>query len=371
MPAIEDLPDTDAACLTIDLDAIAANWRQLGGVARGTPCAAVVKADAYGLGAVPVARALSAAGCRTFFVAHVEEALALRAALAAPQIAVLNGCPPGEEALFAARRLIPVVNDLGRLDRWLDFARRTAAPAPAMLHVDTGMNRLGLPPAEVDAAAARDGFAALPWRNLMSHLACPDEPDHPLNDIQRQRFEAIRARLPAMKASFASSSAIFLGPGYWFDELRPGAALYGIAPQPGRPNPLAQPLTLQAPILQVRRVDRGESVGYGAAHIAGGSTKIATIAVGYADGYLRAASGRGEMRIAGVAVPVVGRISMDLITLDIGGLPDDAAQPGTLVDVIDARRTPDQLAAEAGTIGYEILTALGARYHRRYVGSGA
>jgi len=371
MPATEDAPNTDAAVLTIDLDAIAANWRQLRAIARGSACAAVIKADAYGLGAVPVARALAAAGCRTFFVAHVEEALAVRAALAEPEIAVLNGCPPGAEALFAARRLIPVINDLGRLTGWLRHAAAAATPAPAILHVDTGMNRLGLPPAEVDTAAGLDGFAALPWRNLMSHLACPDTPDHPLNETQRQRFEAIRARLPAMAASLAASSGIFLGPDYWFDELRPGAALYGIAPQPGRPNPLAQPLRLRAPILQVRRVDRGESVGYGAAHIARGTTKIATIAVGYADGYLRAASARGTMRIAGVAVPVVGRISMDLITLDVGGLPEAAARPGTLVDVLDDVRTPDHLAADAGTIGYEILTGLGARYHRRYIGAGA
>ena len=371
MPAIEASPATDAADLTIDLDAVAANWRLLRQTAGGAATAAVVKADGYGLGAVPVARTLSAAGCRTFFVAHIEEALALRAALAAPEIAVLNGCPPGAETLFVEQRLIPVLNDLGRIAAWLHTADQHAAAPPAILHVDTGMNRLGLPPAELDAALALDGFAGWPWRSLMSHLACADAPDHPLNEAQRRRFESVRARLPVMPAGLAASSGIFLGPGYRFDEVRPGAALYGIAPQPGRPNPMAQPLRLQAKILQVRRVDRGESVGYGAAHIAGGSTKIATIAVGYADGYLRAASGRGHLRIAGVAVPVVGRVSMDLITLDVGALPDSATEPGALVDLLDDRRTPDDLAAEAGTIGYEILTSLGARYRRRYVGGPA
>jgi alanine racemase len=375
MPAIDDPPEapgaTDAAFLTIDLGAIAANWRLLRQTAGGVATAAVVKADGYGLGAVPVARALHAAGCRSFFVAHTEEALALRAALAAPEIAVLNGCPPGAETQFAAQRLTPVLNDLGRIAAWLRFAAGRGETPPAILHVDTGMNRLGLPPAEIDTAASLDGFAAYPWHSLMSHLACADEPGHALNETQRRRFEHARTQLPAMPASLAASSGIFLGPGYRFDAVRPGAALYGIAPQPGRPNPLAQPLRLQAKILQVRRVDRGGTVGYGAAHIAAGNTKIATIAVGYADGYLRAASARGHLRVAGVAVPVVGRISMDLITLDVGALPDSATEPGALVDLLDATRTPDDLAADAGTIGYEILTSLGARYHRRYVGGAA
>jgi alanine racemase len=264
-----------------------------------------------------------------------------------------------------------VINDLGRLAAWLRFTASRGVRPPAILHVDTGMNRLGLPPSELEAALTLDGATAYPWRTVMSHLACADEPDHALNEIQRQRFAAVRRRLPHVKASLAASSGIFLGAGYWLDELRPGAALYGIAPQPGRPNPLAQPLRLQAGILQVRRVDGGGSVGYGAAHLAGGDTKIATIAVGYADGYLRAASGRGTMRIAGVAVPVVGRVSMDLITLDVGALPDEAVVPGTLVDVLGAEVTPDDLAADAGTIGYEILTSLGARYRRRYIGAGA
>jgi alanine racemase len=371
MPAIEHAPATDSAFLTIDLDAVVANWRLLRQTAGGVATAAVVKADGYGLGAVPVARALAAAGCQSFFVAHVEEALALRAALAEPEIAVLNGCPPGAERLFADQRLIPVLNDLGRIGAWLRFAAAEPAAPPAILHVDTGMNRLGLPPSDLDAALALDGFAAGRWRGLMSHLACADTPAHPLNETQRRRFETLRARLPALPASLAASSGIFLGPAYRFDAVRPGAALYGIAPQPGQPNKLAQPVRLQAKILQVRRVDRGGTVGYGAAHIAGGNTKIATIAVGYADGYLRAASGRGHMRIAGVQVPVVGRVSMDLITLDVGALPDAAVMPGSLVDVLDAQRTPDDLAADAGTIGYEILTSLGARYQRRYVGGGA
>jgi alanine racemase len=371
MPVSETPPASDAAFLTIDLAAIVANWRLLQRTAGGAATAAVVKADGYGLGAVPVARALAAAGCRSFFVAHVEEALALRAALPGPAIAVLNGCPPGAEPLFAARRLIPVLNELGRVDAWLRFAAGRAGAPPAILHVDTGMNRLGLPTAEVAAVRAHPGFGGCAWRTVMSHLACADEPDHPLNETQRRRFAAVRAELPGVRASLAASSGIFLGPDYALDEVRPGAALYGIAPQVGRPNPLAQPVRLQAPILQVRRVDSAESVGYGAAHKVGESTKIATIAIGYADGYRRTASARGSLRVAGVAVPVVGRISMDLITLDVGALPDAAVAPGTLVDVLDDQRTPDDLARDAGTIGYEILTGLGARYRRRYVGGPA
>jgi alanine racemase len=328
----------------------------------------VVKADAYGLGAVPVARALAAAGCRTFFVAHVEEALALRGAVPAAEIAVLNGCPPGAARLFVAQRLIPVLNDLGRIQAWLRDAAPDPAAPPAILHVDTGMHRLGLPMGDLAAALALDGFAACRWRNVMSHLACSDEPDHPRNALQRERFASVRAQLPGWRASFANSSGVFLGPDYWCDELRPGAALYGINPVPGRSNPLAQPLRLQAPILQVRRVDSAETVGYGAAHSVEKTAKIATIAVGYADGYLRTASGRGHLHIAGIAVPVIGRVSMDLITLDVSGLPEALAQPGTPVDVLGAQRTPDDLAADAGTIGYEILTSLGGRYHRRYIG---
>ena len=367
MPAHDDVPG-DAAVLTIDLDAVVANWRLLRAHAGGLPSAAVVKADGYGLGAVPVARALAAAGCTTFYVVHVDEALAVRNALPDVTVAVLAGCPPGAAGLFVAERLSPVINDLGRLQAWLrDMAGRADAPA-AILHVDTGMNRLGLPAEDLAAARALNAFPACRWRGVISHLACSDEPDHPLNETQRQRFEAVRAQLPGWHASFANSSGVFLGPGYWHDELRPGAALYGINPVPGRPNPLAQPVRLQAPILQVRRVDSAQTVGYGAAHSVEKTTKIATIAVGYADGYLRAASGRGHLRIAGIAVPVVGRVSMDLITLDVGALPEALAVPGTLVDVIDGQRTPDHVAADAGTIGYEILTSLGSRYHRRYVG---
>jgi len=281
---------------------------------------------------------------------------------------VLSGCPRGAAGLFVAERLIPVLHELGGIQDWLWATADGVDAPPAILHVDTGMNRLGLPPEDLPKAQALNGFAACRWRNVMSHLACSDEPGHPLNEIQRQRFEAVRAQLPGWRASFANSSGVFLGPGYWFDELRPGAALYGINPVPGRPNPLAQPLRLQARILQVRRVDSGQSVGYGAAHSVEKTTKIATIAVGYADGYLRAASGRGHLRVAGFAVPVVGRVSMDLITLDVGGLPEALAVPGTLVDVIDETRTPDDVATDAGTIGYEILTSLGSRYHRRYLG---
>ena len=371
MPATEAAAPTDAAFLTIDLAAVVANWRLLQRTAGGVATAAVVKADGYGLGALPVARALAAAGCCTFFVAHLEEALALRDALVEPEIGVLNGCPAGAEPLFVAHRLTPVLNELGRIDAWLAFAAGRADAPPAILHVDTGMNRLGLPPDEVPRVRAHPRFAACAWRNVMSHLACADEPDHPLNETQRGRFETVRSALPGWRSSLAASSGIFLGAGYRFDEVRPGAALYGVAPQAGRPNPLAQPVRLQAKILQVRRVDRGESVGYGAAHTTRESTKIATVAIGYADGYLRTASGRGNMRIAGVAVPVIGRVSMDLITLDVGALPDAAVVPGTLVDVLDAQRTPDDLARDAGTIGYEILTSLGARYRRHYVGGPA
>lgn len=338
---------TTEAVLTVDLAAIVANWRLL--TARhGAPCAGVVKADAYGLGAARVATALAAAGCRDFFVATLGEGLALRAALGpGPRIGVLGGFPPGADGDAA---LLPVLNSL---------AAALAHQGQGILHLDTGMARLGLPPEEWGALPP--GFApAL----LMTHLACADQPGHLMNALQAERFAAARARFPGVPASLANSSGIFLGPDFRSDLARPGSALYGINPLPGQPNPMAQALRLEAPVLQVRQVAPGTPVGYGAAWVAARPSRVATVAAGYADGYPRALSGKAEARFAGRPVPLIGRVSMDLTTFDVTDHPGIA--PGAMLTLIGDGITPDDLGALAGTIGYEILTALGARYRRQY-----
>lgn len=349
------------AILEIDLGAIVANWRLLARTAAPAICAAVVKANAYGLGAAPVAGVLLAAGCRRFFVATLDEGIALRAALGPePAIAVFNGPLPGSAAEFAAARLVPVLNEPGQVAAWSELPGRP----PAIVHVDTGFNRLGLSPAELEQHL--DRLAAMPIVRLISHLACADDSGHALNAAQRARFVEARQRLPNVEAGLSASSGIFLGPAYHFDEIRPGAALYGVNPQPGQANPMHPVVRLTAKILQIRKIDSGESVGYGAAHITRGPGLLATASIGYADGWPRSLSHRGCGWLAGKRVPLVGRVSMDLATFDVTGLPDSELFPGNAIELLGATYNVDDLAADAGTIGYEILTSLGARYHRVY-----
>lgn len=358
------------AILEIDLAGVAANWRALAERVAPAGCAAVVKADAYGLGAAPVARALAKAGCRLYFVATLDEGIALRRALGRDaEIAVLNGPIRGTAAEFCEHDLMPVVNDPAQLEEWERFAAATPSAPKAILHVDTGMARLGMSPREFAAFAdGRLGEGAIRWRALMSHLACADEPAHPLNALQRSRFAAAHARLAPLPASLAASSGIFLGREYHYDFVRPGAALYGVNPQPRAPNPMRQVVRLKGRILQVREIDSGESVGYGAAHIMETRGRLATVAIGYADGWPRSLSHRGCARLGGRQVPLVGRVSMDLAIFDVSALPEAAARPGSFVDLLDEAYGVDEAAGDAGTIGYEILTSLGRRYHRVYHG---
>ena len=345
------------ATLEVDLAAIVSNWRDLG-TRHGAPVAGVVKADAYGLGAAPVARALAEAGCRHFFVAQLAEGMALRQALGAgPMIAVLGGFPPGADADAA---LTPVLNGPTDIAAW------QAAGAPAagtILHLDTGMERLGLSPAE-RAALPPGALDGLGLRYVMTHLACADDPEHELNRLQPARFAEAAAAFPGIPRSLANSAGIFHGAAMASDLGRPGCALYGINPTPGHPNPMRQVLRLTVPVLQVRQVPAGTPVGYGATWVAKRDSRIATIAAGYADGYLRALSSRGIGIVAGRPVPLVGRVSMDLITLDVTDVPD--LRPGDRVEMIGPAQTPDEVAALAGTIGYEVMTSLGARYRRQY-----
>ncbi|MXP63740.1 alanine racemase [Roseomonas sp. M0104] len=341
--------------LEVDLGAIVANWRDLGARHPSGPAAGVVKADGYGLGAAPVARALAGSGCRHFFVAQLSEGLALREALGhGPMIAVLGGFPAGADAGAA---LTPVLNSPRDV-----AAARAAGLRGAILHVDTGMERLGLNAAELTAAG---DLSDLGLRYVMTHLACADTPDHPLNAAQAARFAAAAEALPGVPRSFANSAGIFLGRDFASGLARPGCALYGINPTPGLPNPMRQVLRLTVPVLQLRQVPAGVTVGYGATWTARRDSRIATIAAGYADGYPRALSGRSFATAAGRPVQLVGRISMDLITLDVTDVPELAQ--GDRVELIGPQQTPDDIAARTGTIGYEILTSLGARYRRRYL----
>lgn len=362
-----------SATLEIDLDAVAANWRDLRARAAPADCAAVVKADGYGLGAAEIARRLQAEGCTWFFVAHLEEGLALRRVLA-PQcrVVVLNGLLPGTADAYLAADLLPALNDRGQIGLWSEAARAAGRRLGAVIHLDTGMNRLGLDAAEAAALAedpaAFEGIVPLLW---ISHLVTAEAPTHPLNAIQLDRFRAALARLPRAPASLANSSGIFLGPDYAFDLVRPGAALYGVNPQPERANPLRPTVRLTGKILQLRHVDTHWTVGYGAQWQAPRPSRIATVGVGYADGYLRSLGNRGVVAIDGRRVPIVGRVSMDLITIDVTDIPESRCAPGQSVELIGPAVPVDEIAALAGTIGYELLTDLGPRYRRRYIGSVA
>ncbi len=350
--------------LTIDLDAIADNYRLLAARAASAACGAVVKADAYGLGLAPVARRLHRAGCRAFFVALAAEGAALRSAIDPAEIYVLNGCGPGEGAALRQSRLIPVLNSLAQLAFWRDSGGGAAA-----LHVDTGMNRLGLTADEIAAlAAAPELLAGIELRIVISHLACAELPDHPMNADQLARFDRARRKLPTAPASLANSSGIFLGPGYHLDLVRPGAALYGVAPRAGAPNPMKQVIHLQGKILQLRDVDSPMTVGYGATHRVRRRSRLATVAAGYADGYFRSLSNRGKGFIGDQPVPLVGRVSMDLITFDVTDAPSELVRPGAMIELVGPHYSIADLARDAEAIAYEVLTALGRRYSRRYLG---
>ena len=351
------------AILEIDLGAVVANWRQLAQLVAPAGCGAVVKADGYGLGAAQVARALLAAGCRRFFVATLDEGIGLRQAVGTdPQIAVFNGPLPGSAAEFVGERLCPVLNDPMQIAAWAALSE-SDRPAP-MVHIDTGLARLGLSPAEFEENL--DRIRAVDAVALISHLACAETPAHTLNARQRERFLAARSRLPDLSASLAASSGVFLGRDYHFDVVRPGAALYGVNPLSGSPNPMRPVVRLAAKIVQIRKIDRGESVGYGAAHVMDGPGLLATAAIGYADGWPRSLSHRGCGWLGGKRVPLLGRVSMDLATFDVSTAPPAELYPGNMIELIGAHRGVDDVAADAGTIGYEILTALGSRHHRIY-----
>jgi len=372
-PATETGPSPAQAggILTINLAAIEANWKELGHRAMPSECAAVIKADGYGCGLDPVARTLVDAGCKTFFVADLGEARRMRNVAQEPAIYVLNGLLPGTASAYADINARPVIGSLVELAEWDAFCATNQWLGGAALHVDTGMNRLGISADEAAALAPRIRAENHGITLLMSHLVCSEQPEHPLNEKQIQLFREVRLLYRGIPGSLANSSGVFLGSGAHCDVVRPGAALFGVNPTPGRGNPMRPVVELHAHIVQVRTVPKGETVGYSATWTAKHATRIAVVTAGYADGYPRAASATdaapgAEAIVAGTRCPLAGRVSMDLLAIDITALPDHTVRRGDLVTLIGGGIGVDDLAAAAGTIGYEVLTSLGARYHRVY-----
>jgi alanine racemase len=366
--------DLAGAVLTIDLVALKANWRTLSERAGAAECGAAVKGNAYGLGIEPVAKALWEAGCRSYFVARPKEGEGLRAVLPEATIYVLDGLFKEQAEFYAKLNLCPALISIEEAREWAGFGRVYGRKLPCAIHVDTGINRLGFSAAEFDALLA-DAFTmeGLNVTLLMSHLACADDPPHSLNVRQRDAFAAVRARLPGVNASLANSSGIFLGDGFTHDLVRPGIALYGGNPTPGTPNPMRAVAHLEGTVMQVRHVKPGETVGYGGTWEAKRPSRIAILGAGYKDGVPRALSskendGPAQVFISGRRCPVIGRVSMDMMGVDITDLMPHSVTRGTRAEILGGNILIDEAAGWAGTISYELLTRLGSRYARLYTG---
>lgn len=360
--------------LTIDLAALARNWRALDKVSAGALTGAVVKADAYGTGLVQSSRAFYAAGARFFFTATVDEAITLREALPKAHIFVLGGLFPGAANDYVENRLMPALCSLPMLEEWLAACVSRNEALPAALHFDTGMGRTGFRLNEASIVRRQIDSLGFAPQMIMSHLACADTPAHEKNRTQLALFQSVMAQFPNVPASLANSAGLMTGRDYHFQMVRPGIALYGGRAVNGRRNPMSQSVTLEVPILQVKEARTGETIGYGAAYTLNRDSRIAILSMGYADGFFRNLSGTnsrpgGKVAIRGKVLPVIGRISMDLTVVDITDLAHDLPLPGELAEVLGPNVTVDDQADLAGTIGYEILTSLRlGRYSRHYVG---
>ena len=354
--------------LTIDLAALGRNYRKLVSMLAPVRAGAVVKADAYGLGAERVAATLYGEGCRHFFVAQFVEAVRLRPTLAHDaQIFVLNGLQPGNEIAGAERGIVPVVNSLAQWRQWSATARMLKRCLPAVLQFDTGMSRLGFPREErAELAAALGDGSNVEILFIMSHLASADDMESDQNGEQLAEMSRIADEFPGLDMSFANSGGVFLGDAYHGVLARPGIALYGGAPNNGEANPMEPVVSLDVAVVRTRTVPAGTKVGYGGAHVTQREMRLATIAAGYADGLPRTLSDRGAVYVNGIRLPIVGRVSMDSVTVDVSALPEGTLTLGSLVEVLGPNQTLEDIAGDAGTISYEILTALGDRYDRQY-----
>ena len=362
--------------LTIDLNALVNNWQFLKEKSGKAECSAVIKANAYGLGIEPVATALTGAGCKTFFVAMAEEGARVRAVAPDADIYVLNGIFADTLEVIAENNLSPVLGNVDQVSLWAT----SGMGKPSALHVDTGMNRLGLDVEE--ALQLAENTSMLKRLNaliIMSHLACADDPDHEHNTLQHENFKQVIGKYPELKASFSNSAATLTNTGFHYDLTRPGVALYGAEAVNDIANPVQPVVTAQSRILQIRHAKAGEKVGYGAEAILDRPTKIATISGGYADGFHRALSGAGvplrgakptggNVWLEGHLAPILGRVSMDLITVDVTDVPDQILQEAKWVELFGKNIAVDDAARACGTIGYELLTSLGGRYQRSFIG---
>lgn len=369
-----DMNEDERACggvLSIDLDALRHNYLVLCRQARPAQVSAVVKADAYGTGVNHVAPVLYEAGCRVFFVAQLAEAFSLCKILAPDAIiAVLNDIQPGMAAATAEAGILPVINSLDSAAEWLALCRSRQQKLPALVQIDTGMSRLGLSPAELaDTDTLHDLFTAADIRFIISHLACGDEPDSHINTAQLEHFKSMIVALPARPLALANSGGIFLGADYCFDLVRPGIALYGIDPFGRKKTPLRPVIRLEARVIQTRQVPAATKIGYGSTFTTQRPTWVSTIAVGYADGWPRYLSNKGAAWYKGTRLPILGRVSMDSITLDTTAFRKAPLKRGDLVELIGPQQSVEDVARDAGTIPYEILTSLGPRYARHYLKS--
>lgn len=361
-------PSDCAGVIEVDLAALAKNYRTLAENADPALCAAAVKANAYGLGVERVAPCLWEQGCRDYFVATLDEGIALRNILRKASIFVLNGLLEGQERSFDDKKLVPVLNDLGQIEIWRRYCKDHETALPCVVQFDTGMNRLGLTAADAERLVERPEFlSGITVQGIMSHLACGSDPSHPLNEAQRLAFDRIRSEYPDISASLANSAGVFLGRPFHFDMVRVGIALYGGNPLDGERHGIEPVVRVRSRILQERVVEAGATVGYNATHTAETRTRLITASAGYADGVSTRLSNTGFVVIDGQRAPIVGRVSMDLITVDVTDVPEEKTKPGGYVDLVGPGLSLDETAATGGLIPYEILTGLSSRFERRYV----
>jgi len=356
--------------LTINLSAITGNFKKIQGVAASNcAVAAVVKANAYGCGTAAVASALHKAGADKFFIATLTEGLELRTIVGKnPDIYMLNGFDPAHADLYTEENIRPVLNSVGEIEAYSKLASQKGEALPAILHIDTGMNRLGLEKQDVTMLADQsEKLGGIDVQYVMSHFACSDEKNHPMNESQYDVFrEAVKA-FPNVPQSLANSSGIFRSPDYHFDLVRPGMCLYGLNPTPETYNPMVSAVSLGVEVLQVKDAKAGETCGYNATHCFENNAKLAIVSMGYADGFLRELSNKGALYCKGHRCPVRGRVSMDLTIVDLSEVPEnDLPKPGDMLEVLGEHQSADDIAADCGTIGYEIFTSLSRRYQRVY-----
>jgi alanine racemase len=367
-------PHRAGATLSIDLDALSDNYHRLAARAGSAETGASVKANAYGTGLVEAAATLDRAGCRTFFVAYPEEGEAVRLVVPKAAVYVLGGLLAGEAPFYERHGLKPVLAQPDEIEEWSAHCRKRGSRLEAGIHVETGINRLGLARKEIDWLSARpDTLSSMTADLVVGHLACADEPEATMNAEQHRRFEDLRRRLPAMRASLANSPGLFLSDVFRFDLVRPGIGLYGGNPFLSGDNPFKTVVRLHGRVLQAKAIERGDAVGYGSTWRASRPTRIAVIGAGYGDGYPRSMGSRegsdgGRVYIAGRFAPIVGRVSMDMITVDVTDVPEGLLSRASTAELIGEHVTAEEVAGRAGTISYEILTRLGSRYARVYSG---